>query len=103
MNSSSDKECGQWSRLLNKRELLAHYVLCREDGLEWNIGEIIDKLMNELYVSRKVAFTITRRLRRMNLLKRIDNYVYKCIGFEKYIEELYRNYICRKKSRLMKQ
>lgn len=103
MSSENSRECGKWSRLIEKRELLAYYLLCREDGLKWNIGDIIDKLVSELYVSRKTAFTITRRLIKMNLLHSIDKFVYKCIGFEKYIEELYRNYVCKKKNRLMKQ
>jgi len=99
----SNTECGKWNRLLSKRDLLAYYLLCREDGRVWNTGDIIDKLEKELYVSRRIAFSITRRLYRMNLLQRVDYYVYKCTGFNKYIEELYKNYVCKKKSRLMKQ
>lgn len=89
-------ECGKWSRLLRKRELLGYYLLCRDSGLEWNVGDAIDRLTRSLLVSRKVAFSIARRLIKMELLQRVDAYKYRCVGFEKYFEELYRNYVCKK-------
>ncbi len=93
-------ECGRWNRLMKKRELLAYYVLCREDGRVWNTGSIIDKLMNDLLFNRKTAFSVLRRLKRIGVLIPIDKTSYRCIGFEKFFEELYKNYICRKKRRL---
>ncbi len=97
---SDSSECGRWSRLMKKRELLAYYILCREDGVKWNIGEAVDTLMDKLCVSRKVAFSIIRRLKRIGVLENIDKLVYRCIGFNKYFNELYRNYVCKKKRRM---
>lgn len=95
-------DCGRWSRLLKKRELLAYYVLCSEDSRKWNIGEAVDVLVKTLFFNRKTAYSIIRRLRRMGLLVREDHVTYECIGFQKYIEELLRNYVCRKKQRLLR-
>ncbi len=92
-------ECGKWRHLLKKRELLAYYMLCRDSGREWNIGEAVDLLTNELLVERKVAYSIIRRFRRMGLLEQINNLIYRCYGFNEYIEELLRNYICRRRQR----
>lgn len=89
--------CGKWSRLLKKRELLAYYTLCRESGRVWNIGEAVDYLVENLLVTRKAAFTITRRLKRLGLLVRESDLTYKCVGFEEYFRELLNNYVCKKR------
>lgn len=91
--------CGKWRRLLKKRELLAYYILCREKGIKWNIGEAVDHLMNNLLLRRKTVFSILKRFKRMGLLIQIDNLTYSCYGFNEYIEELLKNYVCRKKQR----
>lgn len=85
---------------MKKRELLAHYILCRENGKTWNIGEAIDTLMDTLLVNKKTAFSIIRRLKRMGLLVKDGEMVYKCVGFEEYIRALYENYVYKKKRRL---
>ncbi len=87
-----------WSRLLKKRELIAYFILCRS-GRVWNVGDIIDYLIDNLYVSRKVAHSIFRRLKRMKLLIRMDDVMYKCIPFEEYFEGLYRSYVGKKMKR----
>jgi len=89
--------CGKWSRLLKKRELLAYYILCRESGRIWNVGEAVDYLVENLLVTRKVASTITRRLRRLGLLVKEADLTYKCVGFEEYFRELLNNYVCKKR------
>ena len=94
------ERCGKWKRLLKKRELLAYYLLCREDGTKWNIGDAVNVLVNSLYLTRKTAFSVIRRLKRMNLLVGDTPMEYRCVGFLNYIEELYKNYICRKRKRL---
>jgi len=93
------EDCGRWSRLLKKRELLAYYRLCREES-EWNIGEAVDQLCKELLFTRRVSFSIIRRLKRIGLLVQIDHVRFRCVPFTNYIEELYKNYICKKRRRL---
>jgi len=93
-------ECGRWRRLLKKRELIAYYVLCSDGARDWNVGEAVDVLMNKLYLDKKTAFNIFRRFVKMGLLNKFNELNYRCYGFMNYIDELYRNYICRKKRRL---
>jgi len=97
--STSSTSCGKWSTLLKKRELLAYYILCKVDDRLWNIGEAVDYLVANLMVERKAAFSILRRLRRLELLVRESELYYRCVGFEKYFDELLKNYVCRKMMR----
>lgn len=91
--------CGKFSRLLKKKELLSYYVLCLEEGKVWNIGEAVDVLSNRLNIGRRTCFSILRRFRRLGLLEGINEVDYRCLGFLKYVDELYRNYLCRKRKR----
>ncbi len=87
-NQATDKI----SRLLKKRELLAFYILCKDGEREYNIGEVLDIIMNELILSRKVAWNVLRRLIRLGLLRRINNVYVKCIDFSHYFDSLLRSY-----------
>ncbi len=87
-NQATDKI----SRLLKKRELLAFYILCKDGEREYNIGEALDIIMNELILSRKVAWNVLRELIRLGLLRRIDNVYVKCIDFSRYFDALLRSY-----------
>ncbi|GEM_PF-1650702 len=86
-NQATDKI----SRLLKKRELLAYYVLCKEE-IEYNIGEALDTIINELILSKKVAWNILRRLIRLGLLTRTDNVHVKCKEFYSYFDALLQSY-----------
>jgi len=86
-----------YRRLLKKRELLSYYLLCREKDRVWNIGEAVDLLVNELFLTRKTAFNIVKFLRKMGLLITVDTLVVKCLGFNEYFDELLRNYKYRKR------
>jgi len=94
-NQATDKI----SRLLKKRELLAYYVLCREER-EYNVGEAIDIIIEKLFLSRKVAWNILRRLVRLGLLTRIDNIHIKCRGFYNYFDALLQSYRERRAHRI---
>jgi hypothetical protein len=85
---------------LDKRDLLAYYLLCSFlDKRVWNIGEAIDVLVNRMYLSRRVAYSVFRRLRRLGLLIHRGDLVYECFDFNKYFEELLKNYVCGRRRR----
>ncbi len=95
-NAASSK---QWSRLLKKRDLIAYFLLCREPR-KWNIGEALEYLVENMYVSHKVAHSIVRRLIRMQLLSRVGEVDLECIGFMEYIKGLARSYIASRSRRV---
>lgn len=83
---------------MKKRELLAFYLLCSKKEVRvWNIGDAIDVLVDELLFTRKVAYSVFRRLKRLGLLEHVGEYKYRCIDFNMYFDELLKNYICVKK------
>lgn len=85
------------TRLMKKRELLSYYLLCMEEGRVWNVGEAVDELVSKLGMSRKVAFSIIRRFRRIGLLVRAGDLDYRCYGFLRYIKDLYESYAERRR------
>ncbi|WP_244372335.1 hypothetical protein [Staphylothermus marinus] len=95
------EECrSRWSRLLKKRELIAYYLLCvKKKNDVWNTGDIVDVLVNELLLNNKTAYNVFRRLKRIGLLVRVGEYMYKCIDFTEYFDELLKSYVCVKKLR----
>ncbi|MEM1661557.1 MAG: hypothetical protein QXP72_05590 [Desulfurococcaceae archaeon] len=93
----SNKYCGKTTRLMKKRDLVSYYVLCLEEGRVWNIGEAIDELVSKVGLTRRIAYSVLRRFRRTGLIVKTNDLEYRCYGFLKYIEDLYRSYVCRKK------
>ncbi len=77
---------------LKKRELVAYYLLCSSENT-WNIGDAVDLLISRLCLSRKVAYNILRRLRRLGLLRKQFDLVYKCVPFHVYIKRIVEDYV----------
>ncbi len=77
---------------LKKRELVAYYLLCSNENT-WNIGDAVDFLVSKLCLSKKTAYNIFRRLRRLGLLRRQVDLVYKCVPFKVYIERIVEDYV----------
>ncbi len=101
-NQAPDKNY-KWSRLLKKRELLAFYLVCYKSKRNtWNIGELIDYLMHRLYFSRKVAFSIVRRLKRLGVLVSVGENELGCIDFLEYLDSILENYASRRARKFSK-
>lgn len=101
-NQAPDKNY-KWSKLFKKRELLAFYSVCYKSKKNtWNIGELIDYLMQRLYLSRKVAFSIIRRLKRSGVLVSVGKNELRCIDFIDYLDSVLENYASRRARRLSK-
>lgn len=74
-------------RWLKKREFITYYLLFRLfKGREVNIGEIIGVL--SLFMSRKTAFNIVRRLKHLGLLKRTNKVDYEVIDLQEYLDRI---------------
>ncbi len=76
---------------LKKRELVAYYLLCREPRI-WNTGEAVDFLVKKLCMNTKTAYNVLRRLRRLGLLRYLNELSYECVRFNEYMDRLVEEY-----------
>ncbi len=79
MMSNQATEHKYIARWLKKREFLAYYLLYKVYGSRnFNIGEASDLLIREFCCSRKVAYSIIKRLYKIGFLIKVDKAIYKC-------------------------
>ena len=75
-----------------KREFITYYLLFRLfKGKKVNIGEIIGVL--SIFMSRKTAFNIVKRLRHLGLLKRTNKVDYEVTDLQEYLDRIATTYL----------
>ena len=88
-------------RWLKKREFLAYYLLFRTfNRKKVNIGELISIL--GLFFSRKTTFNIIKRLRKLGLLKQINELEYEITDLQVFLDTISAHYFLQRLKRTLK-